>query len=1028
MKEKRVFATFLFVLLSLQLIFAQGTITGKVTDEKNDPLPDLTIAIKGTSTGVLTDVKGKYSIVVPSQESVLVFSYVGFTSQGIRVGNQTTINVTLREDVLELGEVSVVAYGVQKKATITGAISSVGTDELLKSTNPNVATVLAGTMTGIATVQTDATPGADDPNIYIRGSGSLTSGMSQPLILVDGVERPFSQLDPNEIADITILKDASATAVFGVRGANGVILVTTRRGQTGKAKISFSSQFSLQHPTRILEGVSSYDWARKQEEMQLADGNPSPIRPEVMENFRTGAKPLLYPNVDQIKLLTKPTAPMQQYNINVSGGGERARYFISLGYMNQGGFFKDVSPGVDNNFNYQRYNYRANLDYDITPSTLLKINLGGYYGVQNQVNSSNATNNPWFNLTQSKNFSSAGFLEDGTLVDGNDNVLGLPIVQSMIEDLYNGSSVKHYQNRSNFDMELKQDLSFITKGLEFGIKGAYNNNYETNKSYSASREKVIPWELGALEGIPKGDPAYDETVVFEISGNSKSVSYSDSYGGYDRDWYLESRLHYDHSFGDHKITALVLYNQLRNYYPATPRYVPRSYLGLVGRITYDYKTRYLLDLNMGYNGSENFAPGKTRYGLFPAISAGWIVSEENFMQGAKSFIDYLKLRASYGIVGNDAGISRFMYIPGVWNPTAGTYDFSLAPNIVPTSKEGVVANPVVTWETSKKQDVGFDMTIASRLNINFDLFYEDRTNILISRQTLPNLLAFNLPNVNFGRVKNRGYEISLEWRGGKRSGFSYTISPKLSFARNKIMEMDEIEPVNEYQRQTGGPTGRILGYKFDRWYSGTDFAEDGTLKVSIPSPPGKVLPGDPLFVDMNGDGILNDYDKVWMGYGRRPEYFGGLNIGFNYKNLEFTANFTGAKNFTWNPNNINLQKPFNGNDGQLSKYWLDNAWTPETAETATLPRLTVTRSTYDYANSDLFVWDASFIRLKNIQLSYTFRNKTFLKQVGVQDLMLSANGMNVFTIDRLKYFDPENLGGWTHPVMRTITLGLRVNF
>jgi TonB-linked SusC/RagA family outer membrane protein len=1004
-------------------------ISGKVTGTDRLPIPGVSVIVKGTTIGTITDSNGEFSLRIPVDAEILQLSFVGFVQQDIPVGNQTTINVTLREDILNLEEVQVIGYGTQQKATVTGSISSVATEELLKYTSPNVATSLAGTMAGMATVQTDATPGADDPAIYIRGVGSLTTGRSQPLILVDGVERPFSQLDPNEIDNITILKDASATAVFGVRGANGVILVTTRRGKPGKAEISVSSQFTLQQPTRILEGASSYDWVRKQVEMNLADGNSASIAPEVVEYFRTGEKPLLYPDVDQVKLLTKSFAPMHQHNINFSGGTERARYFISLGYLDQGGFFKDFSPDIDNSFNYQRYNYRANLDIDVTMSTLLKINLGGYYGVRNHVNSVVANNNIWWHLTDSKSMATAGFLEDGTLVDGNNDIFGIPVVQSMIEDLYFGNIVKYYQNRSNLDIELKQALAFITKGLEFGLKGAYNFTYSTNKRYDAMRERLLPWELGALQGIPKDDPSYDDTVVFDILGTNRRVNYSDSFGEYNRDWYLESRLFYSRNFENHRVTALALYNQLRNYYPSAPRYIPRSYLGFVGRITYDYKTRYMLDINMGYNGSENFASGKTRFGLFPSLSAGWVVSEEPFMQGIKSFIDYFKLRGSYGIVGNDGGISRFMYIPGTWNPSSGTYDFSLSPNLVPTSKEGVAANPIVTWETSTKQNIGFDATIASRLNINFDLFKEDRKDILISRNTVPNLLAFDLPNVNFGQVENRGFEIALEWRGGRRSGFSYSIRPTLSFARNTIVEMDEIEPVYEYQRQTGGPTGRILGYKFDRWYREDDFNEDGTLKEGIPSPPGKVLPGDPLFVDMNDDDILDSFDRVWIGYGRRPEYFGGLNLGFNYKNLMFTANFTGATNVDWNPNNPGLQHPFmTAGTGQLSKYWLDKAWTPETAETATLPRLTTTRSTHNYANSELFVWDASYIRLKNIQMSYTFRNSTILKQVGVKGLTLSANGMNLFTIDRLKYFDPENLGGWTHPIMRTFTLGLRANF
>ncbi|TKG97294.1 TonB-dependent receptor [Puteibacter caeruleilacunae] len=1024
------FMTFLSLGVSAQ---SKITATGNVTSDASEPIIGATIVVKGTTQGIVTDINGDFTLPDVTAGAILQVSFIGY--QTAEVPASAKMKIILKQDVMEVEEVQVIAYGVQKKATVTGAISSVDTEDLLKTPSSNVMNTLAGAMPGLMTVQRSGQPGSEDPRIFIRGAGSLNDGNSSPLILVDGVERSFSQLDPNEIADLTILKDASATAVFGVRGANGVILVTTKRGSKGKAAISVSSSFGLQQPTRIIKMADSYTFASTMNQINEDDGEAPSFTEEAIEAFKTNSNPILFPNVDWEDYVIRDFAVKTQHNMNISGGNNKMRYYVSLGYLFQDGVIKDFHQDYNNNFNYNRYNYRVNLDINLTKSTEYKIGIGGWFAKQHEPKGNGNAQSIWGDLLQSKPFASPGII-DGYVVKANNDIIQspTPYLKHPLETLYGVGYYDSYKNTLNLDMEIKQDLSKWMKGLEFSVKGAFNTRSGYKKERYKSSEVLIPIEKGAAQGKSKDDPDYDTTVVYKVSGTNTDFKYNESGVSHGRDWYLESKLFWKNTFGDHALSGLALYNMSRRYYPGAPRHIPRSYLGLVGRATYSYKSRYMFDINVGYNGSENFAKGSTRYGLFPAFSAGWIISEENFMAN-QSFVEYLKLRGSYGIVGSDKGASRFMYIDGVWNPGSGSYDFSENPNKLPAAMEGKLGNPEVTWETATKQNYGLDMRLFnSKFALNADYFIENRKDILITRQTLPSEFAINLPNINMGRVRNQGYELNATWRAGDPERFSYFINANMTYAKNKILEKDEIKPKNDYQYATGGPTGRTLVYAFDRFYEEGDFV-DGELKEGLPVPTGKPLVGDPMYKDLNNDGLINDYDRHWSKYGQRPEYVFGVNFGFTVKGFDFSTQWTGVTHVSRYLQR-DFRAPFGGNGGQsLAQYAVDEAWTPERGQSARFPRMTITREKNSYADSDLYMWDASYIRLKNVQASYTFSDSPLLSRLGIKKLKVYVNGLNLLTFDHIKYFDPEagtsnvdHENDIRYPMMRMYNMGVNINF
>ena len=700
------------------------TVVGTVTDN-GEPIIGASVVVKNAGKGVITDMDGNFKLDVPVGATIVI-SYVGYDSKEIVYKGESTLKVELSEDVLQLQEVQVVAYGVTKKVTVTGAISSVGTEEILKSPVSSISNALTGKLPGLSTVQQTGQPGADDATMYVRGVGSLTEGLSSPLVLVDGVERSFNQLDPNEIEDISILKDASSTAVFGVRGANGVILVTTKRGQEGKPKINVSTSYSLQMPTRMPEFANSYEYASTYVNAQRRDGIESnfAFTDEAIEAYRTHSNPLAYPDTDWVDMLIKDVALQTQHNFSISGGTRGVRYFASLGVLTQDGLFKSFEKEYDGNFKYNRYNYRINLDLDLTKTTLMRMNLGGRVNDKRTPNYEGSSDIGLLfrDIYWAIPMSGVGIM-DGKWIWPDTKEFSLPgTVRDGLYPYYGKGYNTSAGNILNFDFMLEQKLNFITKGLKAHVKASYNSGVTLKKLRKTSYPH---YETIVNE---------DGTVNLRKVGDQTNLQYSESTSR-SRDWYMEVAMNYKRDFGDHHVSALAMYNQTMKYYPdSNPdefKSIPRSYIGLVGRATYDWKTRYMVEMNVGYNGSENFAPGK-RFGLFPAVSAGWVLTEENFMQPLKPWLSYFKLRASYGVVGNDrvSGNYRFLYLPDSYNPSTGSYYFG---NSISTAWQGAVeskiGNPDVTWETAAKQNYGVDAYfINSKLKVNFD--YLDRKSVV----------------------------------------------------------------------------------------------------------------------------------------------------------------------------------------------------------------------------------------------------------------------------------------------------------
>ena len=1038
---------------------------GKVVDDRtSEPLVGATVKVKGSTIGTITDIDGNFALDIPDNISPIVFevSYMGYASKEAAPAKTTGFTIRLAEDSQTLEEVQIIAYGKQSKMSVTAAISSIDTKELLKSPSGSVANALSGAVTGLSSIQPSGQPGAENPSIYIRGTGSLSDELSKPLILVDGVERSFFQMDSHEIESITVLKDAASTAVFGVRGANGVVLVTTRRGVSGKPVISLNSSFGLTQALRNLKGVDSYTYATLYNEAQLSD-NPSltesqlGFSPFVIDMFRTNEDPIMFPNVDWNDYLFKNLAWQTQHNLTLSGGGERFRYFVSLGYLLQDGMLKQLGESYDPNYQYKRFNYRSNVDIDITKSTLLKVNIGGHVGAKREPR----TDELWRKVLWSTPFSSPGIV-DGKLISNiySNRYISIGERSCPLDYYYNYGYNVDTDNVLNLDLALEQKLDFITPGLSMNIKGAYNTNYnvKASRTPSGADSMCTPIYLGSIEtpGMDFWDPRFDRTIVYQtdgVSGLHEQMSYGEEVGR-GRNWYGEFSLNYSRSFGDHDVSALFLYNQSKKYYPETKidgkvfyMDIPTAYVGYVGRMTYAYKKRYMVDLNAGYNGSENFAPDK-RFGFFPAVSAGWILSEEKFMKKQK-VIDFLKLRASYGIVGNDKmENARFLYMAGAWsgyNTVAkgqGSWQFGKdgGTGLLPDAKENTMGNPDVTWEKVAKQNYGIDLKMFdSRLSLTADVFFEKRKDILSTRNTLPAITDINLPKINLGKVNNHGYELSLGWndRAGK---VDYWLKANVSYAKNKIIYMDEVVPNEPYMAETGRSTGLTYGYIFDRFLQKDDFDADGNLKKDengrqiLPQMAlGTPRPGDALFKDLNGDGVINGDDKTRFGYAERPDYVFGFLGGLKWKNFEFSMQWTAAMNASRILDGEYRNAFGSTNSRMLLKFLADGRWTEENPNSR-FPRLTFMNKSHYLQTSDLWLMNGSYLRLKTAEISYTLPQKDFLKKVGIESVRFYCNGYNLWTwfsdlndID----IDPEGVtdgGNNNYPNIRIYNFGVNISF
>ena len=1052
---KRIKLSHLSGLLALLLLmpghsFAQNLrVEGKVLDEQGEGLIGAGVVIQGTQNGTITDLDGNFVLPSVPLGTTLEISCIGYLTQEVRVTGQS-LTVNMEPDTSALDEAVVIAYGQQKKVTITGAVSAVSGEGLMKAPVANVANALQGNLPGVSAVQASGMPGADEPVIRIRGVGSLNS--AEPLVLVDGVERSFSQLDANEIESISVLKDASATAVFGVRGANGVILVTTKRGTTGKASVTATVNTAVQTISKFIDFADSYTYGKMWNYTAITDALPLSQWPgtanisdytpyadtgirfsqDVMEHFRKGDMPTTFPSMDWIKYIMNDTAWQEQANVNVNGGTERVRYFVSAGFLNQNSLFKTFSSNKNENFSYQRLNYRANLDIDVSQHSQLSITLGGRMQDRNTMGGGEGF---LFRYLQGATpYAGSGIDEQGRHIVSDPNLVG-PYDRDALSNYYNLGYVNESTNVLNFDLQYKLDLGFITQGLDFKIKGSYNSEYTAQKN----RQNGYGTGLTYVATIVNGQE------VLRKENITWPTPYNEGKWG-SRNWYAEASFNYARRFGNHNIGALLLYNQSKTYYPwdsdgSLYQSIPKGYVGLVGRITYDYATKYLLDFNIGYNGSENFAPDK-RYGLFPSISLGWIPSSEPWWEPLRDVIGYLKIRGSWGLVGNDnTNGARFLYLPGAWqfytgsttvNPQNRGANFGTSGGWLQAVKELTSGNPNVTWETASKINVGLDAGFfKDRLHAYVDFFWEDRQHILVNNgSTLPAVTSLPASYVNEGRVKNHGYEITLNWED-RKGDFRYSISPNFSFARNQVIEMLEVEPMYEYLKHTGLPVGQPFGYDLFEFYQpGTEQRYMEQYGVPMPDQNIELKYGDAVYVDLNGDGIIDQNDQKPLGYTATPEITYSLNASFHWKGLDFSMLWTGADHVNRTLNGYFRDQFGSTNTSALTQWVADNSWTEDNPG-AILPRISFTNRVHNNRDSQAWMVDSRYLRLKNVEIGYTF-NKThnlpFFNYIRVY-----LSGQNLLTFARFDGNDPEAPGsgldfGVRYPMTRVFNIGAQFNF
>ena len=1031
-------------------IFAQNlNVHGKVLDENGEGLIGAGVVIQGTTQGTITDVDGSYQLSVP-QGSTLEFSCVGYKAQLVQVTGPN-LTVTLAPDSKLIDESVVVAYGSQNKVTITGAVTAVGGDALMKSPVPNVANALQGNLPGVTAVQPSGMPGADEPVIRIRGVGSLNS--AEPLVLVDGVERPFSQLDPNEIESISVLKDASATAVFGVRGANGVILVTTKRGEVGKASVSASFSTAAQTISQFIDFADSYTYGQMWNYTAITDaldpadwpgsvniadytpyaGNGIRFSQDVMEHFRTGDMPTTFPNTDWIDYIMNDVALQEQANVNVSGGTDKVRYFVSAGFLNQNSLLKTFSQNKNETFDFQRLNYRANLDIDITKRSTLSLTLGGRMQDRNTMGGGEGF---LFRYLQGATpYAGIGIDEQGRHIISDANIVG-PFDRDALSNYYDLGYENQSTNALNFDIQYKLDMGFLTKGLDFKVKASYNSEYTAQKYR----------QNGYGTGVHYVATIVDGQEVLRKENVTWPIPYSEGKWG-SRNWYAEASFNYARRFGKHNVGALLLYNQSKTYYPwdsddSIYQSIPKGYVGLVGRVTYDYDTKYLLDFNIGYNGSENFAPGK-RYGTFPSVSVGWIPSQEKWWAPVKNVISYLKFRGSYGLVGNDnTNGARFLYLPGTWqfyngsmtwNPQERGANFGVNGNWLPAVKELTAGNPNVTWEKATKINIGMDAGFfQDKLHAYVDFFWEDRKDILVSNaSTLPAVTSLPANYVNEGRVKNHGFEVTLNWEQ-KVGDFRYSISPNFAFARNQIIEMLEVPPMYDYLSRTGLPVGQRFGYDLFEFYEpgATEERYFAKYGVEMPDQVSAIKPGDCVYVDLNGDNVIDANDQKPLGYTDNPEITFSVNFNFQWKGLDFTMLWIGADHVSRQLNGYFRDQFGSTNTSALTQYVADNSWTEDNTD-AILPRISFTNRVHNNRDSQAWVIDSRYIRLKNVEIGYAFVPKQ--KDAFFNYIRVYASGNNLLTFADFKGNDPEAPGsgldyGVRYPMTRLFNIGVQVNF
>ena len=1017
-------------------------ISGRVTDIKGEPLIGVNVTVDGDANGSITNMDGLYEIFVTKKSVVLKFTYIGFKTSEIRTNASTNIyDVTLEEQVNELEETVIVGYGTQRKISNIGAQSSMKMEDI-KTPSASLTTTLAGRLAGVVAVQRTGEPGKDAADIWIRGIS--TPNTSSPLVLVDGVERSFNDIDPEDIESLTTLKDASATAVYGVRGANGVILIKTKPGKVGKPTVSADYYESFTRFTKMVDLADGITYMNAANEAMRNDGIATKYTEDQIRNTIAGKDPYLYPNVDWLKEIFNDWGHNRRVNVNVRGGSEKVAYYASVSYFNETGMTvtdKNINT-YDSKMKYSRYNFTTNLNIDVTPTTKVEIGAQGYLGEGNYPAISSAD---LYNAAMSISpveYPKMFFVNGEAFVPGTstNNNFNNPYSQATRRGYDNLTKNQIYSN-----LRVTQDLDMLTKGLKLTAVYAFDvyNEIHVHQDRAESTynflDTSVPYDMN---GQPILQRIYEGSNVLsykqETSGNKKT--------------YLEASLNYDRTFNDdHRVSALFLFNQQSKLlYPkgTLEDAIPYRMMGIAGRATYSWKDRYFAEFNIGYNGAENFSP-KHRFGTFPAFGVGWVVSNEKFWQPLSKAVSFLKIRYTDGKVGNsEVSDRRFMYLDQM--KENGDYGYKFGPNGTKWSGYETVNMAVdLIWEESRKQDLGIDLKLFNDdLSIVFDLFKERRENILLKREhSIPSFLGYNTsaPYGNIGIIENKGFDGTIEYNKRINKDWVIALRGNVTFNKDKWIQGELPEQKYEWMNQYGHNINGVKGYVAEglftqteiddmaRWESLSD-ANKAITPKPFASQFGTVKAGDIKYKDLNNDGQIDAYDQTYISRGDVPTTVYGFGFTVGWKDLSVGMMFQGVAGAerVLNGSSVN---PFNGGGGSGNLYSnIGDRWTEENPDqNAFYPRLSygseTTSNINNFQKSTWWVRNMNFLRLKTLQISYNLP-KPWVNKVHLKNAAVYVMGTNLFTLSRFKLWDPElnTDNGASYPNTTSYSVGINFTF
>ena len=989
----------------------ERTVSGRIVDENNVGVAGAAVIVKGGTRGVMADVDGRFSISVKNSE-VLVISFLGYEDKEVTVGTQDVINVKIEPQKNKLDEVTVVAYGTQRKSSVIGSISTITTEQLATPMG-QLSSSLAGKLAGIVVMQRTGEPGAG-ADFWIRGVNTFGAN-STPLVLVDGIERSMDLVDVDDIASFSILKDATATALYGVRGANGIVLITTKRGAESKPRVNFKVEYGITQPVKLPKLANTSQWIDFFNQMYLDEGAAAPISPEDKAKYLSGEDPDLYPSVDWVKEIYKNMASTVRANVSVTGGTRNVRYYVGGSFYREGGIFNVANNDRYNaQMNYNKFSFRSNVDIDITKSTILGLSLSTQYTSKNSP--SGSLSDLYAYTLYNTPISTPMIYSDGTLANPENG-----------HNPYNLLNEYGYVRNNNIVaqslMSLTQDFSdFITEGLKANVKFSWDAqngnllNYKNSPSlyYATGRD-----ENGKLQFT-------EQTIGTGYMSLARSNTSWTTIN-------FEASALYERVFGGaHRVSGMFLYSLRRssNNVPAAYVYAfPYKNMGIAGRATYSFKDRYFAEFNFGYNGSENFAPGH-RFGFFPSAAIGYMISNENFWSGIKDVFSEFKIKASYGKIGNDqiGGGRRFAYNTTM-NTSAPGFTFGSAGGKYNTGiTTGDYGNPNVEWEEATKANVGVELAFFDELKIQADYFYDKRTGIFIMRESTPSISGINVDQyVNLGRMRNQGIDLGVQYDHTFANGFYLSARGNFTFNRNKKLYDDKPDQIWKYQN--------LAGFAFNQQFG---LVAEGLFKdqEDIDTWPrqefGNVQPGDIKYRDINSDGVVNTYDKIAIGRTTVPEINYGFGVSAAWHGFDLSVFFSGVSNVT---RIISGQLLFGAsyNVIRLGQVYEDvalNHWTKANPNpNAEYPRISLNKIENNQQPSTYWQRDMSFLRLKNAEIGYTLPKK-ITKRAGLSTVRFYVQGVNLLTFSKFKLWDPELDASYgnVYPQVRTVTFGVNLNF